>query len=99
MAEEYDFRTRQLTRRAWRDRSSIHKDPNLWETELGEEVPSSTANVFLMKEASSSPYVIKRMEAEYIQWRIRNLSYPLENYVLSFSEQGKELEYCNQQVR
>uniref|UniRef100_A0A8D8ZA42 Protein DPCD n=1 Tax=Cacopsylla melanoneura TaxID=428564 RepID=A0A8D8ZA42_9HEMI len=91
MAEEYDVRTKQLTRRAWRNKSNIHKDPNHWETELGEEIPSSTANVFtsMMRESSNSPYVIKKMEKEFIEWRIRNLSYPLDNYLLDFNEEGK----------
>uniref|UniRef100_A0A8D9ACU9 Protein DPCD n=1 Tax=Cacopsylla melanoneura TaxID=428564 RepID=A0A8D9ACU9_9HEMI len=89
MAEEYDVRTKQLTRRAWRNKSNIHKDPNHWETELGEEIPSSTANVFtsMMRESSNSPYVIKKMEKEFIEWRIRNLSYALDNYMLDFNEE------------
>lgn len=95
MAEEYNTRTKQLVRRAWRNKSNIHKDPNLWETELGDELPSSTANVFssMIRESSNSPYVIKRMDKNFIEWRIRNLSYPLDNYVLDFNEDGEYDKY------
>ncbi|KAI5748714.1 hypothetical protein M8J76_001375 [Diaphorina citri] len=86
MAEEYDTRTKQVTRRAWRNKTNIHKDPNLWETELGDDIPTPNSNIFnsIIREASNMPYILKEMEKSSIVWRIRNLSFPLDNYMLSF---------------
>jgi hypothetical protein len=91
MAEEYDMRTKQVTRRAWRNKTNIHKDPNLWETELGDDIPTPNSNIFnsIIREASNMPYILKEMEKSSIVWRIRNLSFPLDNYLLSFDNDCK----------
>ncbi|KAF6198936.1 hypothetical protein GE061_006959 [Apolygus lucorum] len=85
MAEEYNMQTDVLVRRAWRRRGALKKDGD-WEVEMGDPEPMAVQNLgsgIGLMEANNMPYVVKRITKGNIEWRIRNLHFPLETYSVS----------------
>ncbi|XP_055621694.1 protein DPCD [Toxorhynchites rutilus septentrionalis] len=83
MIEEYSTETGVILRRAWKVRSDLLKNDN-WSIELGDAIPKVEKNDgFLMREASSEPFLSKRVTRHAIEWRIRNLHYPLSTYTIT----------------
>nr|CAD7201739.1 unnamed protein product [Timema douglasi] len=80
MVEEYNLQTNVLTRRAWKRVQTIGGQ-GTWEVELGDPEPSTLPSTNLeIKESSVTPFVTKRLTKSSIEWRIRNLPYPLAVY-------------------
>nr|CAD7256570.1 unnamed protein product [Timema shepardi]CAD7572760.1 unnamed protein product [Timema californicum] len=80
MVEEYNLQTNVLTRRAWKRVQTIGGQ-GTWEVELGDPEPSTLTSTNLeIKESSITPFVTKRLTKSSIEWRIRNLPYPLAVY-------------------
>lgn len=89
MAEEYNLDTNTLVRRAWKRGNDLSKKGH-WEIEVGDPEPDpSSFDVVGLKEQSNSPYVIKRVTKKAIEWRIRNLPYPLEVYSVTAEPENK----------
>ncbi|XP_017487223.1 PREDICTED: protein DPCD [Rhagoletis zephyria] len=95
MAEEYSMDTGIVQRRAWRKCKQLMGEPE-WEIELGETPRqinqcagggdadnSAIANDFTLTESNSAPMLTKRITKKNIEWRIRNLPYPIEVYQVS----------------
>lgn len=93
MAEEYSMETGIVQRRAWRKCKQLMGEPE-WEIELGETPRqinqglggggdadnSSVNNDFTLLESNTSPVITKRITKKNIEWRIRNLPYPIQVY-------------------
>lgn len=83
MAEEYSMETGVLQRRAWKKNQHLMGEGD-WELEVGDPIPDQhpkNDNVdALIKESSSQPSILKRITRKNIEWRIRNLPYPIDNY-------------------
>ncbi|XP_014280426.1 protein DPCD [Halyomorpha halys] len=80
MAEEYNLDTNVILRRAWKRGNNLSKK-NQWEIEVGDPDPdTSSLDTIGLKENCNTPYVIKRITSTALEWRIRNLSYPIEVY-------------------
>lgn len=83
MAEEYNLQTGVCARRAWRNATALTKGPSAeWHLELGDVVRplNPSADQFVVKESLTEPQLSKRVTRVNIEWRIRNLPYPLETY-------------------
>lgn len=90
MAEEYSMDTGVVQKRAWRKSKQLMGEPE-WEVELGEDPrqlgPGGDADdlrnadgSFTVKISNTEPILSKRVTKKNIEWRIRNLSYPIEVY-------------------
>ncbi|CAD7003065.1 protein DPCD [Ceratitis capitata] len=91
MAEEYSMDTGIVQRRAWRKCKQLMGEPE-WEIELGEtsrqinqclgggDADSSINNDFTLVESNTAPALTKRITKKNIEWRIRNLPYPVDVY-------------------
>ncbi|XP_014240705.1 protein DPCD isoform X2 [Cimex lectularius] len=89
MAEEYNLETNVLVRRAWKQSNNITKKPS-WVTEVGDPEPKSLLlDNSGIQEAQNSPYMLKRITRDNIEWRIRNLPYPLEVYSVTAAPEQK----------
>ncbi|KAL9704230.1 hypothetical protein quinque_007748 [Culex quinquefasciatus] len=89
MLEEYSIETGVVLRRAWKNRSDLLRKDD-WMVELGDPIPQGLKNGggaadggFLVKESSTEPFLSKRVTRNAIEWRIRNLPYPLSTYTIS----------------
>ncbi|KXJ74639.1 hypothetical protein RP20_CCG013233 [Aedes albopictus] len=84
MAEEYSTETGCVLRRAWKVRSDLLRNDD-WEIELGEPIPKALKNgdEFALQEAPTEPFLSKRVTRNCIEWRIRNLPYPLSTYTIT----------------
>lgn len=83
MAEEYNLTTGVVARRAWRNAQNLTKGPSAdWTLELGDTVRelNPSAEQFLVKESLTEPLLSKRVTRVNLEWRIRNLPYPLQTY-------------------
>ncbi|KAG8244065.1 hypothetical protein J6590_094011 [Homalodisca vitripennis] len=80
MVEEYSLDTGVLLRRAWKRKSKI-RGAGDWEVEIGDPEPQFGAlDDIGIKENSSAPYVTRRITKTSLEWRIRNLPYPVGTY-------------------
>lgn len=80
MAEEYSMETGVVLRRAWKRKRELMGEPQ-WELELGEPIKNpAESNNFVLRESSEQPVLTKRITKKNIEWRIRNLPYPIETY-------------------
>ncbi|KAI2668427.1 Protein DPCD [Labeo rohita] len=81
MAEEYDLKTDELVLRKLRQKSTFGGQGQ-WTLEVGETNPNGVTSD-LIKESSSNPMFMRRDTKTSFQWRIRNISYPVEVYSVS----------------
>nr|BAN21104.1 conserved hypothetical protein [Riptortus pedestris] len=89
MAEEYNIETNSLLRRAWKRGNDLSKKGH-WEIEVGDPEPDPTSlDSVGLKEQANSPYIIKRVTKKALEWRIRNLPYPLEVYSVTAEPENK----------
>ncbi|XP_068149636.1 protein DPCD [Drosophila tropicalis] len=95
MSEEYNMDTGIVQRRAWRKCKQLMGEPE-WEIELGEEPRQLNWNAnksngagdsdamagaeFTVRESNTAPLLTKRITKKNIEWRIRNMPYPLDVY-------------------
>ena len=90
MAEEYSLDTGVIQKRAWRKSKQLMGEPE-WEIELGEDPRQLGAagdctdlrnedGTFIVKISNTEPILTKRVTKKNIEWRIRNLPYPIDVY-------------------
>ncbi|XP_055536010.1 protein DPCD [Wyeomyia smithii] len=84
MMEEYSIETGIILRRAWKLRSDVFRKDD-WQVELGDPIPKSLtkADSMMLCEASTEPVLSKRVTRIALEWRIRNLPYPLSTYTIT----------------
>lgn len=80
MVEEYNMDTSVVTRRAWKVKKELGGEGQ-WSIEVGDPEPAGlSSEQVLIKENSSQPFVTRRITKKSLEWRIRNLPYPVETY-------------------
>ncbi|XP_026464107.1 protein DPCD [Ctenocephalides felis] len=84
MVEEYNTETNVLSRRAWKKNTELGGQGK-WVIELGEPLPQQiqAPDTTGIVESNTEPTILKRMTRINIEWRIRNLPYPLGTYAVS----------------
>lgn len=86
MVEEYSTDTGVVLRRAWKNKTVLMQKEE-WIIELGESIPVGLKeNELMLKESCSEPILSKRVTRNAIEWRIRNLPYPLSTYMITCDE-------------
>ncbi|XP_055679344.1 protein DPCD [Lutzomyia longipalpis] len=91
MVEEYSLETGVIQRRAWRKKKDLRGEPD-WELELGDCVKElRIGGDFIMREANTEPIISKRITKSNIEWRIRNLPYPIETYSVTADTEKKSI--------
>ncbi|KAK9885027.1 hypothetical protein WA026_009251 [Henosepilachna vigintioctopunctata] len=91
LVEEYNLQTNIVTRRAWRKKDTIGND-NAWEIELGDPGENfQVENIPVIKENNSQPSISRRNTQINLEWRIRNLPYPIETYSVTCNDDKKNL--------
>ncbi|XP_064602381.1 protein DPCD-like isoform X2 [Liolophura sinensis] len=84
MAEEYDVRSNEIIVRKWRKKSSLGVEK--WEYEIGEELMPRNVESEGLVESSSNPIFVRRDTKDAYQWRVRNLPYPSDTYLVSVDQ-------------
>lgn len=91
MVEEYSTETGIVLRRAWKMPSDLIQKDN-WEIELGDPIPKMLkSDAFMLQEAPTEPFLTKRITRNAIEWRIRNLPYPLSTYTITCEGDAKTI--------
>lgn len=89
LVEEYNTDTNVLTRRAWKRKTELRNDDQ-WNIEIGDPEPVyNKEESILIKENSTQPFVSRRYTRNNMEWRIRNLSYPIETYSVTVDPDDK----------
>lgn len=89
MAEEYSMETNVLLRRAWKRNDFLHRE-NEWEVEVGDpETKYKQLETIGIQENCNNPYIVCRITKNNIEWRIRNLPYPIETYSVTADPENK----------
>ncbi|XP_045464661.1 protein DPCD-like [Harmonia axyridis] len=87
LVEEYDLQSNLVTRRAWKVKDQLGKQKE-WDIELGDPEPNSEdLSRVSIKENASQPIVSRRNTKTSLEWRIRNLPYPIETYSITSDEE------------
>ncbi|XP_023945690.1 protein DPCD [Bicyclus anynana] len=92
MVEEYNADTRVLLRRAWKVKGKIGGEGK-WLVEIGDPIPDAVTNTDALdiKESKDQPVLLKRNTKINIEWRIRNLPYPIETYSIKANDEEKHI--------
>ncbi|KAK3589438.1 hypothetical protein CHS0354_020773 [Potamilus streckersoni] len=90
LAEEYDLRNDELVVRKWRRKGTIG-GIGKWEFEVGEELMVRNLESEGLIETSSNPIFIRKDTKTAFQWRVRNLPYPKETYILSIDDDQQNI--------
>ncbi|CAH2234129.1 jg5830 [Pararge aegeria aegeria] len=90
MVEEYNVDTRVLLRRAWNMKGKLGGEGK-WSVEIGDPIPDATTNADTLDlmESKDQPILLKRNTRINIEWRIRNLPYPIETYSIKAYDEEK----------
>lgn len=95
MIEEYDMRTHELLVRLTKKPKDIGEAP--WVYEVGEQPPKSNEET-LMKSSNNNvrgslaqPIFLRKDELSAFQWRIRNLPYPADTYMVDIDADKQEI--------
>ncbi|CAH0720113.1 unnamed protein product, partial [Brenthis ino] len=90
MVEEYNVDTNVLLRRAWKMKGKLGGEGK-WSVEIGDPIPDATPNndVIDIIESKDEPILLKRNTRVNIEWRIRNLPYPIETYSIKANNDEK----------
>ncbi|CAF0744861.1 unnamed protein product [Brachionus calyciflorus] len=92
LAEEYNIQTGELLIRKWRRKNTLGaKLP--WEFEVGLNTDNQVrANENLdMTESSNNPIFSRQDTVNAFQWRIRNMIYSADNYIVEIDEQQRAI--------
>ncbi|XP_045769380.1 protein DPCD [Maniola jurtina] len=90
MVEEYNVDTRVLLRRAWKTKGKLGGEGK-WSVEIGDPIPEGAPNsdALDIMESKDQPALLKRNTRINIEWRIRNLPYPIETYSIKANNEEK----------
>nr|CAH7729003.1 unnamed protein product [Callosobruchus chinensis]CAH7737247.1 unnamed protein product [Callosobruchus chinensis] len=90
MEEEYNLETNVLTRRAWMRKGEL-EGKGVWDIEIGDPQPQfAKEGEELIKESPNQPFVSRRITKLNLEWRIRNLVYPLNTYSVTVDNDGSD---------
>ncbi|KAJ0183197.1 hypothetical protein K1T71_001173 [Dendrolimus kikuchii] len=90
MVEEYNVDTQVLLRRAWRVKNKIGGEAK-WNVEVGDPIHDANPHIDIadITEAKDQPVLTRRNTRVNLEWRIRNLPYPIETYSISANNDDK----------
>lgn len=63
----------------------------MWEYEVGDEGKNFDPETDLMQANSSNPVFIRKDTNDRFEWRIRNLPYPKDNYIIEVDHQKQQI--------
>lgn len=92
MVEEYNVDTQVLLRRAWKVKGKLGGEGK-WDVEIGDPIPEATPHIETAEivESTDQPIVSRRNTRVNLEWRIRNLPYPIETYSVSANNEEKHI--------
>lgn len=101
MMEEYNMETGVIQKRAWRRCHQMMGD-SVWEVELGENDcqfagggdsygSKAETDELTCRISNTEPFVSKRLTKRNIEWRIRNLPYPIDVYSVQADAERKAI--------
>ncbi|ENN73989.1 hypothetical protein HUJ04_000447 [Dendroctonus ponderosae] len=86
LVEQYDLLTNCVTRRAWRTNKEL-KGEDAWDIEVGDPEPKYDAEQKCMiRENSTQPFITRRITKINLEWRIRNMPYPIDVYSVTIDK-------------
>ncbi|KAL4709429.1 hypothetical protein ACJJTC_019726 [Scirpophaga incertulas] len=90
MVEEYNLETCVLLRRAWKVKGKLGGEGK-WSVEIGDPIYDTTPNneTADIVESKDQPIVTRRNTRTNLEWRIRNLPYPINTYSISANKDEK----------
>ncbi|XP_014369509.2 protein DPCD isoform X1 [Papilio machaon] len=90
MVEEYNIDTQVLLRRSWKLKGKLGGEGK-WQAEIGDPIPEVSANVEVadLTECKDQPILTRRNTRVNLEWRIRNLPYPIETYSIKVDNDNK----------
>ncbi|EPR60049.1 DPCD family protein [Toxoplasma gondii ME49] len=96
--EEYDLRDDTVLVRKFRRPPALFGQEGMWEYEIGAPrqgmdavVASSDRNEIVMAPSTSSPLCVMRDTKGAFEWRIRNLPYPRDTYIVQIDGDASEI--------
>lgn len=89
LVEERDQTTNELLLRKWKRPKDLGQAT--WEFEVGEDSRRFDPEQDLMQASSANPIFIRKDTNERFEWRIRNLPYPKDNYIIEVDHQKQQI--------
>ena len=89
LVEERDVTNNELLLRKWKRPKELGQ--SMWEYEVGDEGKNFDPETDLMQANSSNPVFIRKDTNDRFEWRIRNLPYPKDNYIIEVDHQKQQI--------
>ena len=89
LVEERDQGSNEVLLRKWKRPKELGN--STWEYEIGEEAKRFNPDEDLMQVSSSNPVFIRKDTAQRFEWRIRNLPYPKDTYIIEVDHQKQQI--------
>ena len=80
LVEELDVNTNEVLIRKWKRNKEFGAAD--WEFEIGDDGKKFDPESDLLSASSNQPVCIRKDSADRFEWRIRNLSYPKDTYII-----------------
>ncbi|XP_049872347.1 protein DPCD [Pectinophora gossypiella] len=93
MVEEYNIDTQVLLRRAWKVKAKLGGEGK-WDVEVGDPIPDgipTNMEAADITERNDQPQLTRRNTRVNLEWRIRNLPYPIETYSVSANNDERRI--------
>ena len=85
LCEELDINTNECTLRKWKRVTELGKEN--WEYEIGDEPVQFDPKEDLLSVNAANPVFMRKDTSGRFEWRIRNLPYPKETYLIEVDHQ------------
>ncbi|ESO93099.1 hypothetical protein LOTGIDRAFT_119809 [Lottia gigantea] len=90
LSEEYSVKNGELIVRKWRKKGTLGGVGN-WDYEIGEELVPRRLDSEGMVESTANPIFVRKDTLTNFQWRIRNLPYTIDNYIVTVSDDNQQI--------
>ena len=80
LCEELDVNTNEVLLRKWKRPKDFGQVD--WEFEIGDEGKAFNPETDLLSSNASQPIFIRKDTKDRFEWRIRNLAYPKDTYII-----------------
>ena len=94
LVEELDLNTNEVLVRKWKrpiEKGMPSQEAPEWEFEIGEEVKPFNPETTVIAVSDQNPQCKRKDTKERFEWRIRNLPYPKETYIVEVDHQKQQI--------
>jgi protein DPCD len=94
LVEELDMNSNDVLIRKWKrpqDKGLPSQQKPEWEYEIGEDPIGFNPEIDMMAVSDANPHFMRKDTKNRFEWRIRNMPYPKETYIIEVDNQKQQI--------